>query len=142
MLDDHLVPRCAGPDPASPNVRLGNRYGVRLAPPSDDELVAWLVEIVGVGPRDRQDLGAWLMAAVPPRHWSAAGHLWCAMTGLTSSQAGAIRVSGPLTHEQARHVLWAVRRRARGAVRDELAAQSARRRREIPVGDLQGGAVA
>lgn len=144
MLDDRLAPRCAEPDPASPSFRLGNRYGPRTAPLSDDELVAWLVDIVAARPSDRrtEDLADWLMAAVPTRHWSAAGHVWCSMTGLTSTRSGVIRVSGPLAQEQARHVLWAVRRRARGAVRDELASQSARRRREIPVGDLQGGAVA
>ena len=39
-------------------------------------------------------------------------------------------------------VLWAVRRRARGAVRDERASQSALRHREVPVGGFRGGALA
>lgn len=111
----------------------------------DDSLAAWLVEIVAGGSNGRyeqSELADWIMAAVPRRHWTAAGHLWCTMSGLTTSRAGVIRLSGPLTLEQARHVLWAVRRRARGVVRDELAAQSSRRRREVPVGDLHGGAVA
>lgn len=143
MLDDRPVPRCAEPDLACPDVRPGRRQWARSAPLSDDELVAWLVGIDTAGPADRcaQELADWLMAAVPRRHWTAVGHLWCTMTGLTTTQAGVIQVAGPLTHDQARHVLWAVRRRARGAVRDELIAQSARRRREIPVGDLQGGFV-
>ncbi|MBW3642691.1 MAG: hypothetical protein KY447_07225 [Actinobacteria bacterium] len=110
----------------------------------DDTLAAWLVEIVAGGSKsyEQSELADWIMAAVPRRHWTAVGHLWCTMSGLTTNRAGVIRLSGPLTLEQARHVLWAVRRRARGDVRDELAAQSARRRREVPVGDLHGGAVA
>ena len=143
MLDDRLAPRCAEPDPVSPDCRPGSRRRARSAPPADDDLVAWLVDIVA-GPTDRRapDLADWLMAAVPRRHWTAVGHLWCTMNGLTATRSGVIRVADSLTPDQARHVLWAVRRRARGAVHDELAAQSAQRRREIPVGDLQGGAVA
>lgn len=143
MLDDRLAPHGAEPDPASPSRR---RLGRWLRPgrsPSDDDLVAWLVDIAaeGVRAQDAHDLADWLMAVLPRRHWSAAGHLWCSINGRTNT-AGVIRVTGPLTHEQARHVLWAVRRRARGAVRDERASQSALRRREVPVGDFRGGALA
>ena len=144
MLDDRLAPRCAERDPARADVGPGRRYWARSAPLSDDQLIAWLVDIAAAIPSDRceRELADWLMAVVPRHHRTAVGHLWCTMNGLTATHAGAIRVAGPLTNERARHVLSAVRRRARGAVRDELAAQSARRRREIPVGDLQAGFVA
>ena len=143
MLDDRLALHGAEPDPSSP---IRRHLGSRRRPgrsPSDDELVAWLVDVVadGVGEGSAQDLADWLMAVLPRRHWSAAGHLWCSMNGWTGS-AGVLRVSGSLTHDQARHVLWAVRRRARGAVRDERASQAALRQREVPVGDFRGGAVA
>ena len=124
---------------------LGARQRRRPAPRREEDLAAWLVEIVAGGPNRRHaesELADWLMAAVPRRHWPAVGHLWCTMNGLTATRSGVIRVAGPLTLDQARHVLWAVRRRARGVVRDELAAQSSRRRKEVPVGDLHGGAVA
>lgn len=143
MLENRLALDDAELDPASPSRR---RLGRRRRPghsPSDDDLVAWLVDIVaeGVGGQNAHDLADWLMAALPRRHWSAAGHLWCSINGRTNT-AGVIRVTGPLTDEQARHVLWAVRRRARGAVRDERAAQSALRHREVPVGDFRGGVFA
>ena len=109
-----------------------------------DDLAAWLVRIAAAGTgrgRDRPELAEWLMAAVPRRHWAALGHLWCAMNGLTTRRAGVIRLAGPLSIEQAHHVVWAVRRRARGVVHDERAAQARRRRREIPVADLHPRAV-
>lgn len=143
MLDDRLTLHGADPDPASPSRRRSGRWRRPGRPPSDDDLVAWLMDIVaaGVGRHDAHDLADWLMAVLPRRDWSAAGHLWCSINGRTNA-AGVIRVTGPLTHEQARHVLWAVRRRARGAVRDERASQSALRHREVPVGDFRGGALA
>ena len=114
MLDDRPVPRCAEPDLACPDVRPGRRYWARSAPLSDDQLVAWLVDIAAAIPGDwcERELADWLMAVVPRRHWTAVGHLWCTMNGLTATHAGAIRVGGPLTNERARHVLSAVRRRA------------------------------
>lgn len=122
--------------------RMGARRRTRSAVQRDEDLAAWLVEVVATCSNcqlARADLADWLLAAVPRRHWSALGHLWCTMNGFTTAtNAGVIRLAGPLTLEQALHVLWAVRRRARGVVRDELAAQSARRRREVPVGDLRG----
>ncbi len=144
MLDDRPALHGAEPDPASPYRYRGGRWRQTHRPPDDDDLVDWLVDIVadGVGEQEAHDLADWLMAVLPRRHWSAAGHLWCSMNGRTKTAAGVIRVTGPLTHEQARHVLWAVRRRARGVVRDEHALHSALREREVPVGDFQSGAVA
>lgn len=143
MLDDRLTLHGAEPDPTSPSRRRSGRWRRPGRPPSDDDLVAWLVDIfaAGAGRHDAHDLADWLMAVLPRRHWSAAGHLWCSINGRTNA-AGVIRVTGPLTYEQARHVLWAVRRRARGAVRDERASQFALRHREVPVGDFRGGALA
>ncbi|MDP9441784.1 MAG: hypothetical protein M3P34_06345 [Actinomycetota bacterium] len=132
-------------DLASRRSTTGARHQARPGGQQDDDLVAWLVNIAATGASRRHsqsELAEWLMVAVPRRHWAAVGHLWCTMNGLTATRTEVIRLAGPLTLEQARHVLWAVRRRARGVVRDELAAQLARRRREIPVGDLRGDAVA
>jgi hypothetical protein len=145
MLDDHPELHSAEPDCTSLSRRRGNgrRPGSGHLP-SDDDLVAWLVDIVARGPGDQcsHDLAHWLMAVLPRRHWAVAGHLWCSMNAGTPTWAGVVYGAGLLTDEQARHVLWAVRRRARGAIRDELASQSALRHREVPMGDLRSGAVA
>lgn len=142
MFHDHERPLATDTDSTSRRLRMGARRRTRSAAvQSDDDLAAWLVEIVAICSSCRRppaELADWLQAAVPRRHWPALGHLWCAMNGLTATKPGVIRLAGPMTLEQARHVLWAVRRRARGVVSDEMAAQTARRRREVPIGDLRG----
>ena len=117
----------------------------RPAPGEDDDLAAWLVAIVGDGTghgEAQSELADWLIAAVPPAHWSALGHLWCALNGLNSGRTGIVRLRGSLTVDQARRVLCGVRRRARGVVLDDVARQAARQRREVPVGDFSSSAVA
>lgn len=112
---------------------------------TDADLIDWLVDIAAAGPgspTSPAEMARWLAAAVPRHHWTVLGHVWCSIQGLDGTRAEVIRVAGPMTPAEARRVLWAVRRRAWGALLDERAAESTHHRHEIPAGDFRGGAVA